>query len=306
MNNIDGRHTSVATVFGLTILLACLAACDSPTMIDLPSENQGSRIDYVVLHFTSEDYAESVRLLTTRTENPVSAHYLIPLAGDPTYPRRSAIIHRLVPEERRAWHAGRSYWAGEESLNSRSIGIEIVNLSRCETPADETVYTPVEDNCRFKAFTDDQIELVIGLLTDILARYPGIDAVDVIGHADIAPARRYDPGPLFPWQRLYEAGIGAWPDETSVARWRNEFSAVMPTTLYVQEALAAYGYKLSLTGEEDLETRNALRAFQLHFLPSRVSGLVDQETAAVLFALLEKYRPDELEVLAQSVNAYPL
>ena len=275
-------------------LLFLLAACSNYPVVELPSVNQSSRVDYIVLHFTAENFAESVRLLTTRTDAPVSAHYLVPLADDPTYRRKRAVVHRLVPEYRRAWHAGRSYWAGEESLNDRSIGIEIVNLSTCVMPEDETLFAPIAEACRFVPFPDEQIELLVPLLQDLLERYPGIDPVDVVGHADIAPSRKFDPGPLFPWKRLYDAGIGAWPDDETVVRWRSRFADAPPSISRIQLALSAYGYEVAMTGAEDLSTREALQAFQMHFVPARITGSMNLETAATLFALLEKYRPEEL------------
>lgn len=285
------------------VLLGLLAACSDLPVVDLPSENQSDRIDYIVIHFTSEDFAESVRLLTTRTDNPVSSHYLLPLVGDPTYLRKYPEIFRLVPENRRAWHAGRSNWAGEENLNDRSIGIEIVNLSRCVAGPDEDYFYPIETICNFKPFPEAQIEQLMGLLADLLDRYPGIDPVDVIGHSDIAPNRKYDPGPLFPWKKLYDAGIGAWPDEDSVRHWRSQFEGDVPSVGTVQQALSGYGYAVEETGEEDRQTREALRAFQMHFVPSRVTGSRDAETAATLFALLEKYRPEALAELRRSETA---
>ncbi|NOX70786.1 MAG: N-acetylmuramoyl-L-alanine amidase [Gammaproteobacteria bacterium] len=261
-------------------------------MIDAPSLNQNSRINYLVLHFTSEDFAESLRLLTQRTDNPVSVHYLVPETGDATYDRRSLRIHRLVPENRRAWHAGRSYWAGADALNDTSIGIEIVNRSACVDDDPETERpSPEGQTCTLLAFPDEQIDLVIRLATDILDRNPDIDPVDVVGHGDIAPSRRVDPGPLFPWKRLYEQGIGAWYDDETVSRYTEKFSADYPALPRIQQALNTYGYLIEVTGENDVQTRFAVRVFQMHFRPGNVSGQIDVETVAILYALLEKYRP---------------
>lgn len=279
----------------LTILCAAiLVGCTSLRTIDVPSANHNSRVQYLVLHFTSEHYAESLRLLTQRTDSPVSVHYLVPEPGDDTYDRRSLEIFRLVPEHRRAWHAGKSYWAGADSLNDTSVGIEIVNRSACvdNDPETETPI-PEDQTCTFLDFPDEQIELVIKLARDILERNPDIDPVDVIGHGDIAPARRVDPGPRFPWKRLYENGIGAWPDDEIVMKYRRLLKTDPADMNRVQRALQAYGYEIETTGENDVQTRFVLRAFQMHFRPSDTSGGADGETVAILLALLEKYRSED-------------
>lgn len=266
-------------------------------MVDVPSANQGSRINYLVLHFTSEDFAESLRLLTQPTDRPVSVHYLVPEPGDETYDRDKLVVYRLVREPRRARHAGQSYWAASQSLNNSSIGIEIVNRSRCETIDAEAGATPENQACTFLEFPEEQIQLVIRLAKDILARNPDIDPIDVVGHADIAPDRRLDPGPKFPWRRLYDNGIGAWYDEETAARYRAAFESELPDLAKMQRALAAFGYRIEDTGEHDVQTRFVMRAFQMRFRPANWTGSIDAETAAILFALLEKYRPDALKEL---------
>lgn len=279
----------------LLVLSSLGLGCSSLPMIDAPSVNHNSRINYLVIHFTSEHFAESLRLLTQRTDSPVSVHYLVPETDDETYSRGRLRIHRLVAEDRRAWHAGNSYWGGAESLNNTSIGIEIVNRSACvdNNPGTENP-VPEDQTCNFLQYSEEQLELVAELATDILRRYPDIDPVDVIGHADIAPGRRVDPGPLFPWKRLYELGVGAWHDDDTVGKYQVLFKSQMPSTSAIQAALNTYGYQIEPTGENDVQTRFVVRAFQMHFRPADVSGQVDAETAAILFALNEKYRPDVL------------
>lgn len=275
-----------------------LAACSTQRYVDALSTNQSSRPDHIVIHFTGESFAEAMRLLTERTAIPVSAHYVIPEHGDSTYPRRRLRIHRLVDEERRAWHAGDSQWHGVESLNARSVGIELVNRSRCaDIDADTEPRTPANQQCVFRDFDPEQIELVVALVKDILERHPRIDPVDIVGHADIAPERRADPGPRFPWRRLYEHGIGAWYDDAAVERYRVLFEAAPPSLVTLQRALEAYGYDVERTGELDPQTQYALRAFQMHFRPTDWSGQPDVETAAILFALVEKYRSSSLPTL---------
>jgi N-acetyl-anhydromuramyl-L-alanine amidase AmpD len=272
-----------------TLLLA--AGCSSMQLIDVPSENHNSRIQYLVIHFTSENFAESLRLLTRRTDNPVSVHYLVPEPGDDTYDRPSLRIHRLVPESRRAWHAGRSFWAGADALNDTSVGIEIVNQSACVDNDPETESpTPEDQTCRFLDYPEEQLALVIELAQDILERNPEIDPVDVIGHGDIAAGRRVDPGPHFPWKRLYANGIGAWYDDETVAMYREQFDQEAPDLASIQAALGKYGYLIEETGKNDTQTRFVMRSFQMHFRPSDASGEIDAETAAILFALNDKYR----------------
>ena len=276
--------------------LLILTACGPLRIVDVPAEAQSERIDHLVIHYTGETYAESMRLLTQRTEIPVSAHYVVPAPNDPTYPRRALRVHRLVDEAQRAWHAGRSYWAGSTSLNARSIGIEIVNTSSC-TYIEPNLEpdAPTNQRCEFREFAPEQIELVIALSLDILERNPSIDPEDVVGHGDIAPDRRVDPGPTFPWQTLYEHGIGAWPDDETVAVYRARFESEPLDVPLLQRALGAYGYEIEETGEIDTQTQFVLRVFQAHFRPSNWSGQPDVETAAILFSLIEKYRPDALE-----------
>lgn len=271
--------------------LLFISGCASLGMIDVPSQNHNSRIQYLVIHFTSENFAESLRLLTQRTDNPVSVHYLVPEPGDDTYNRSALKIHRLVPESRRAWHAGSSSWAGADALNDTSVGIEIVNQSACVDNDPETESpTPEDQTCRFLDYPEEQLQLVIELVRDILERNPEISPVDVIGHGDIASGRRVDPGPKFPWQRLYDSGIGAWYDDATVATYRAQFEQVLPDLASVQAALNKYGYLVEETGQNDPQTRFVMRSFQMHFRPSDASGQLDAETAAILFALIDKYR----------------
>lgn len=273
------------------ICMTLLAGCASLPIVDVPSANQNARINYLVFHFTSLPFEESMRLLTQRTERPVSVHYLVPELADATYPRNELRVHRLVHEDRRAWHAGKSSWDGKQALNDTSIGIEIVNRSHCESSDPEAeVQTPEMQTCTFLDFPAEQIELVIRLSKSILARHPNIDPIDIVGHSDIAPARRLDPGPKFPWKRLYDQGIGAWYDAETVLKHRQRFDIDPPSLELIQRGLHAYGYEIEESGENDVETRFVVRAFQMHFRPSRIDGLVDNDTASILFALLEKYR----------------
>lgn len=292
------RKIAIAILFANALGLGACASGGLPLAIDAPSRNHNSRVNYLVIHFTTENFADSLALLTQPSENPVSAHYLIPEPNDPTYDRRSLRVHRLVDESRRAWHAGQSYWNGEEALNDRSIGIELVNRAYCVDRPDEEP-GPEERFCFYPDYAHEQIALLIELASDILERYPEIDPVDVVAHSDIAPMRKVDPGPRFPWQLLYQAGIGAWYEDDTVLRYWEAFRLARPTLPTVQQALAVYGYAIEPTGVDDAQSLAAIRAFQMHFRPSGVSGRADVETAAILFALIERYRPEALPALLE-------
>lgn len=278
----------------LLAMSAASAACTALPGVDFPSANQNGRVNFLILHFTSETFAESLRLLTQRTDRPVSSHYLLPEQGDGTYPSNELRIYRLVEEERRAWHAGVSHWGEHHTLNDQSIGIEIVNQSRCVNHAgDVGVSRAEEQTCNFLTYDAEQIDLLINLVAGILERHPDIDPVDVIGHADIAPTRRVDPGPEFPWQKLHEHGIGAWYDDAAVAAYRYQFAAQLPDIADIQAALRTYGYAIDVTGAYDVQTQFVIRAFQMHFRPSAYTGAIDAESVAILYALNDKYRaPD--------------
>lgn len=275
-----------------------LVACGGLPVVEIRSENYSHRVDYLVLHFTSETFADSLRILTKDSDNPVSSHYLVPDPSDDTYDGNALKIYQLVPEAERAWHAGQSYWRGEESLNDRSIGIEIVNRSYCRhnDPATESP-TPEDQTCEFLDYSEEQLTLVFELIKDIASRYPGLDPVDVVGHGDISTFRRVDPGPKFPWKRLHEYGIGAWYDDDTVEKYQARFTQKMPRISDVQRALHSYGYEVSVTGIEDAQTRFAIRAFQMHFRQDDYSARIDVETVSILFALLEKYGWEALDSL---------
>ncbi|ADZ42453.1 TPA: N-acetylmuramoyl-L-alanine amidase [Yersinia enterocolitica] len=241
-----------------------------------PSIAQNERVRFLVLHYTATDDAESLRLLT---QGDVSAHYLVK-----TYPESlngKPVVLQLVPESQRAWHAGVSYWQGRNNLNDTSIGIEIVNRGFTERMLRREWY----------AYNESQIELIERLTKDIVERY-NIDPANVVAHSDIAPLRKSDPGPLFPWKRLAEQGIGAWPDDATVNKYINgrNMSGMASVTI-IQQALARYGYQIPQSGELDNETKQVIKAFQMHFRAQNFSGIPDVETEAIALALVEKYRP---------------
>ena len=229
------------------------------------SRNQDSRAMFLVLHYTDDNFPISLKTLT---EGKVSSHYLV----DDNPPR----IYRLVDENRRAWHAGVSEWQGVTALNAASIGIEIVNAGAEDTPQGR-VFTP---------YPPEQIDLVIRLVKDIAKRHQ-IKPSRIIGHSDIAPQRKIDPGPLFPWKRLADEGLIPWPDAGVVAGLQGRFDTALPDVKWFQDNLAKSGYGVPRTGELDAATRRVIAAFQMKYRPARYDGEPDAETAALLAALLQ-------------------
>lgn len=214
-------------------------------------ERGGQAVDILLLHYTGmKSGAEALARLRDPAAK-VSAHYLIEEDGR---------AFQLVPEERRAWHAGRSFWAGARDINARSIGIELVN------PGHEFGYRP---------FPEAQMQSLIALSHGILARH-SIPAARVLGHSDVAPDRKQDPGELFDWQRLAAAGIGLWPDEAATTH------AAETDEQTAKSQLAKFGY-----GVDDCPFDSVVTAFQRHFRPSAVTGDLDAETAARLTNLLD-------------------
>lgn len=208
----------------------------------------GAAIDHLVLHYTG---MVSARDAIERLCDPVarvSSHYVIDEDG---------AVHALVPEERRAWHAGTSYWRGSRGLNDRSIGIEIVN------PGHEWGYRP---------FPAVQIEAVVALCRGILGRH-AIPSCNVVGHSDIAPDRKRDPGELFPWRHLAGEGIGLWRDGGEQV---GELDA----------DLSNIGYDTAL------DPAVVISAFQRRFRPSRVDGFADEETRARAAAIRALFASD--------------
>ncbi|MDO3528105.1 N-acetylmuramoyl-L-alanine amidase [Ralstonia pseudosolanacearum] len=285
------RHFLARTpIWSASTLVLPLAGCESSLAqeaqnaeytIDasIQSPNQDSRVRTLVLHYTAESLADSIASLTD-PQKQVSSHYLVPDAANGGERFR---IYSLAPESRRAWHAGVSYWQGERMLNASSVGIEVVNLG---FPAQDG-NAPLMSR-RWYPYPDAQIAVVGRLAADIVARH-AILPRKVVGHADIAPGRKLDPGPLFPWKTLYEQfGIGAWPEAEAIHYYQSH-QPFRGNVAELQAKLLAYGYDTPQTGVLDTQTINVVAAFQMHFRPDRYDGAPDIETVAILDALLEKY-----------------
>jgi N-acetylmuramoyl-L-alanine amidase len=233
-----------------------------------PSPNHSERKDgalpdMIVLHYTGmRDNEAAIRQLCTPASE-VSAHYVVLQDG---------CIVQLVAEPRRAWHAGVSSWAGENDINSRSIGIEIAN--------------PGHDH-GYPDFPKRQIAAVTALCRSIFTRHQ-IPADRVLAHSDVAPARKQDPGEKFPWKVLADSGIGLWVNPAPVTQTGPIYvlGETNPAIEEIQRLLARYGYGVTATGYLDGTTRDAVAAFQRHFRPIRFDGVVDVSTTATLKALL--------------------
>jgi N-acetylmuramoyl-L-alanine amidase len=251
------------------LVCALLAGCAGGLRIDtrFQSVSQGPRVDLLVLHYTVSDHAQSLRILT---QEEVSSHYLV---GDDDPPT----VYRLVDEDRRANHAGVSVWARRALVNTSSIGIEIVNPGYVDTP----------EGRRYAPFPPGQIDTVVALVRDIVQRW-GIPRERVVGHADVAPGRKQDPGPLFPWKRLADEGLALWFDETRADALRVVYERALPDLAWFQRRLAQFGYGVPQHGEMDTLTRDVLISFQMRFRPARYDGVPDAETAAILAALTQQ------------------
>lgn len=232
-----------------------------------PSPNHGERRgnrhpDMLLLHYTGMPVTGEALQWLCNPVSQVSAHYFVFEDGR---------ILQLVPEGRRAWHAGAGEWDGEEDINSCSIGIEIANPGH---PAGLPDYPDV------------QIEAVASLSRDICERWR-IPTDRVLAHSDIAPARKIDPGEKFPWERLHRAGIGHWAPPARIAdgRYFSRGDSGQPIEA-LQAMLRMYGYSVAINGLFDEKTEQVVTAFQRHFRQSRVDGVADASTITTLRDLI--------------------
>ncbi|MFP5447872.1 MAG: N-acetylmuramoyl-L-alanine amidase [Alphaproteobacteria bacterium] len=233
-------------------------------IIPAPSPNFNERAgppDILLLHYTGMESGEAAIARLRDPEAKVSSHYVVEEDGR---------IFTLVAEERRAWHAGVSFWKGERDINGRSIGIEIVN------PGHEFGY---------RRFPDAQIAAVIALATDIRTRWMIADG-DIIGHSDVAPNRKIDPGELFPWKTLAQAGHGLWVEPDPAPGAPLAEGAEGAGVFAFQAGLTRLGYECPPSGQFDADTTTVVTAFQRHWRPHQVDGIADGETRARLIALL--------------------
>ena len=244
----------------------------------IPSANYGDRNkgrlpDMIVLHYTGMPDVEGAiaQLCTPGTD--VSAHYIVLEDGR---------IVQCVPEGKRAWHAGTSFWAGEEDINSCSIGVEIVNRGH---------------DWGYPDFPLRQIAAVIALCRGIMLRR-NVPSHRVLAHSDVAPARKKDPGEKFPWHSLANSGVGHWVQPAPIVRGDSlKLGSISDDVANMQTAFAKYGYAIPTHGKYDGATMEVVGAFQRHFRPARVDGVADHSTMSTLHALLTSL-PAEAVVVA--------
>ncbi len=235
-------------------------------------ERGAAPIDILLLHYTGMETAEAALSRLCDAEAKVSAHYFIDEAGD---------ITQLVPEDMRAWHAGQSFWSGERDINARSIGVELVN------PGHEFGY---------QDFPQPQIEALIELAKDVLTRHD-IPFFRVLGHSDVAPARKTDPGERFPWAKLARHNIGLWNEEIDIQVAAIDFAERVDRGFEVDsadetaflESLSTLGYGLPEAQNPDLTTAKLIEAFQRHFNPIAINtaaqGKADPATTIIAESL---------------------
>jgi len=234
----------------------------------MPSPNHGERKDgrrpdMIVLHYTGMPHAPAALERLCAPTSEVSSHYFVFEDGR---------VIQLVPESRRAWHAGAAIWAAETDINSCSIGIEIAN------PGHEYGY---------RDFPKRQIAAVTTLCRGILTRHT-IPPARVLGHSDVAPSRKQDPGEKFPWRTLHDSGVGHWVKPAKITEGgaplalgdRGDAVAAMQTSL------STYGYGIAVNGHYDSAMHEVVAAFQRHFRPERVDGVSDASTRNTLQDLL--------------------
>lgn len=242
-------------------------------VIDAPSPNfdtrgEGVGIEMLVLHYTGMESGDAALQRLRDPAAKVSAHYVVEEDGR---------IFQLVAEEMRAWHAGVSYWRGRRDINARSIGIEIVN------PGHEFGYRP---------YPPAQMAAVLRLAKEIVARH-AIPARNVVGHSDVAPQRKDDPGELFDWRMLAAAGVGISANVGGIALSGEAAARISlargscgASVRMLQEALAEIGYEVTIDGDYDAAFENVVRAFQRHWRPMIVDGSADAETQNLVYAVL--------------------
>ena len=233
-------------------------------IISRPSPNFDSRgnqpIDMLVMHYTDMDSTEEAIARLVDPESKVSAHYVVSEQGE---------IFQLVNETERAWHAGESHWRGSAAINARSIGIEVANRGHSNDYPD---------------FPDVQMDAVIALSKDILARY-AIPERNVVGHSDIAFLRKVDPGEKFDWRRLAKEGVGIFPNARPVSGSELKRGDTGNTVTRLQTSLSNWGYGLKLDGKFGEKTECCVMAFQRHYRPEKLDGVWDNECAGILAAL---------------------
>lgn len=253
-----------AACFGLSVLLSACSTQPHTYHLnhDHQSISQDSRVRHIVLHYTASPFKEALKTLT---QGEVSSHYLISDEAQP-------VVYQLVDEHRRAWHAGLSKWFDQPDINTSSLGIELVNAGRL-------------DQNNWASYSTEQIKVLIALLNNLVKKH-NIASHNIVAHSDIAPQRKIDPGPLFPWEQLAQAGLGRWFDPATAQHFHDYYEAEgLPSAQETQLLLYNLGYPIATDGVWDQSSTRVLQAFQMHYRPTLYNGVLDTETASLLRAL---------------------
>lgn len=282
--------------------------------------NYNSRVKFLIYHYTATDFLSSIKILAEGVKShPVSVHYLIPDPSDKSYQEEckkkgfsGMRIFNLVDEKDRAWHAGISSWGDRNNINDTSLGVEIVYEPKTNQKGEVI---------NFHDFNPQQISAAMQIGTSILRRYPDITSTKVLGHSDIAYTRKSDPGPSFPWKKLYDHGIGAWYDDaagnrfTRFNKYLDKFETSPPAESEVARKFVQYGYRAPTNGDES-ELKQMVDKFNMHFRgedygklvksePDLLSDILDPKTCAIIYTLCDKYR-DEISAasVVQSTSSF--
>jgi len=247
------------------ILVLALSGCNALSIDkSIASGGHDSRVRLVILHYTSVDFDQSIYLLT---QTGVSSHYLI---GD-----QPAKIYQLVPEHRRAWHAGDSSWHGRTWLNSSSIGIELVYPG----------YLLMNGQQYWPQWSEQQIDLLVRLLKDIVARHE-LPKDSIVGHADVSPQRKIDPGPMFPWSSLANAGLISWPKPEHMELFQPIYAQQLPDAHWFQQKLQLLGYQIEPSGVIDEQTQNVLKVVWMKYGSHDLQAMSMAQLAAIIQSLV--------------------
>jgi serine-type D-Ala-D-Ala carboxypeptidase len=305
----------VLLFIAVTVLLS---SCSTVPLNQLSVAKSHQGYKFLVMHYSGQDI-QTVQSSINNAEQARRIDYIVPASvklknnndyyqGDKTFLKQAK--KTVLPISTLS-----SYWQGRNNIDEQAVDIEIVNHPECkqakmsliaaqffgEKVAGENVNVAAEQNknvdeiCFYPDYQPQQIQRLIKLSKSILAKNPNISPTQIIGYADITPRHNSDPGPRFPWYQLYQNGIGAWYNKAQATKyWQLFLDKQLPNVGLVQAALASYGYGIIETGEFDQSTIDTLSAFQMHFVPWQVTGVADEKTVAVLFALLDKYFPTKL------------
>ncbi|WP_298065573.1 N-acetylmuramoyl-L-alanine amidase [uncultured Cetobacterium sp.] len=272
----------IVFLFLTLVLSSCTSLKYSVNSSKYKSKSYNERVRFVILHYTA---LNDERSITALTKNNVSSHYLV------TQERYDS-VYSLVPDTQRAWHAGTSSFDGYKNLNDNSIGIEISNLGYSSASKQKTANLKegIIDTTMFYPYNDAQVFKIGMLLKELTAKYK-INPKYILGHSDIAPTRKFDPGPKFPWKHLYDHyAVGAWFEKKDFNAFYSQNLFNSYSTKDLKDELRKYGYDINSTDNWDLQSKKVVSAFQMHFRPRKVDGVFDLETFAIIKALNKKYK----------------